>query len=520
MAKHTGRLSPRQRMINLMYLVLTAMLALNVSSDVLDGFTQVEDGLSRSNATMSLRNDAILERLRAFAAQNPEKGGVWLGKAEEVKAETDRLLADVDALKLAIVRKCDGEDGDPANILKTYDMESAGAVMLNPVSREGAKLRGKIDKFRDYITGMVADSVKRSGIEMALSTASVRFKGSDIDRKWEEAKFENQPVVAAVALLTKLQGDIRFAEGEALANLLGSVDAGDLRVNRINAFVIPESRLVMRGDKYSADIVLAAVDTTSRPAVFVNGNKLTNGDGKYEFTAGTAGTFDYSGYLEVMHDDGSVSKHPFSSEYTVIEPVATVSATMMNVLYAGIDNPVSISVPGVDRKSISASMTNGTLVRQGDIWVARPSSVGQDAVISISASGTGGTPHQAGSMTFKVRRLPDPTAYIKSGGDAAMRISGQQPVAKAQLVASPGVGAAIDDGILDIEFKVTSFETVFVDQMGNSIPEKSDGDKFSSRQLDKIKRLARGKRFYVSRIRAIGPDGTERSLSPVEVIVK
>ena len=154
-------------------------------------------------------------------------------------------------------------------------------------------------------------------------------------------------MVAAITLLSKLQNDILYAEGEALSSLLSQVDAGDLRVNELNAYVMPQSRLVMRGGKYSANIVLAAVDTTQRPEIFIKGVKLDNDKGLYEVNTGSTGNFDYTGWLQVTHGDGTVTRHDFASSYTVIEPTATVSATMMNVLYAGIDNPVSISVPGV-----------------------------------------------------------------------------------------------------------------------------------------------------------------------------
>ncbi|MDE6176042.1 MAG: gliding motility protein GldM, partial [Paramuribaculum sp.] len=338
---------------------------------------------------------------------------------------------------------------------------------------------------------------------------------------WEEAKFENQPVVAAVTLLTKLQNDIRYAEGEALATLLANVDAGDVRVNEINAFVIPQSRLVMRGGKYSANIVLAAVDTTARPSIFINGKRLENKNGLYELTAGSTGNFDYSGYLEVAHGDGTVTKHPFSSSYTVMEPSATVSATMMNVLYAGISNPIGISVPGVPNSAISATMTNGTLTRNGDSWSARPAKVGDNAVITVTAT-IDGRQQTVNTTSFRVRKLPDPVAFISYSGASGTpeRYKGGRPISKAQLLASKGIDAAIDDEMLNIDFKVLGFETVFFDSMGNAIPEVSNGALFSQRQLDSFKRLSRGKRFYISRIRAIGPDGVERMLQPVEVIVQ
>ncbi len=521
MGSNNTRLSPRQKMINLMYIVLTAMLALNVSSDVLNGFTQVEEGLTRTNNNVEERNAAILHSLETFAAQNPDKGQRWFDKASEVRRVTQGVYNHIDSLKQLIVIEADGSDGDVANILNRDNLEAASYVMLSGTHPRGEKLRQEIESYCGYIASLMPDTLKRATIEKALSTDPVLRKGTLGKQSWAESKFDNQPVVAAVTLLTKLQNDVKYAEGEALSTLLANVDAGDVRVNELNAFVIPQSRFVMRGGKYSANIVLAAVDTTARPEIYVNGTKLGNDRGLYEINPGSTGSFDYSGYLEVPHGDGSVTRHPFKSAYTVIEPTATVSATMMNVLYAGIDNPISISVPGVATQTVSASMTNGTLTRSGDHWVARPPKVGEEAVVSVTAE-MDGRPMKMTETRFRVRKLPDPTPYIAfkdNNGNTSHYKGGGKGLPKTYLLAAPGIEAAIDDELLNIQFKVQSFETVFFDSMGNAIPEVSDGAQFSQRQKDSFRRLSRGKRFYISRVKAVGPDGITRDLAPIEVIV-
>lgn len=521
MGSNNTRLSPRQKMINLMYIVLTAMLALNVSSDVLNGFTQVEEGLKRTNSNVEERNANLLRTLEAFAAQNPDKGQRWYDKATEVRRVTDEVYRMIDSLKYLIVREADGSDADVDNILNRDNLEAASVVMLSGAHPRGASLRSNIDGYRAYVASLMSDSLKRQSVARALSTDPVGRPGTLGKQSWEESKFDNQPVVAAVTHLTKLQNDVKYAEGEALNTLLANVDAGDVRVNELNAFVIPQSRFVMRGGRYSANIVLAAVDTTARPQIFVNGKQLDNDRGLYEFNAGATGNFDYKGYLEVPHGDGSVTRHPFESSYTVIEPTATVSATMMNVLYAGIDNPISISVPGVANSAVSASMTNGTLTRSGDRWVARPSKVGETATVSVTAQ-MDGRPMKMTETQFRVRKLPDPTPYIAftdKNGNTEHYKGGGRGLSKTLLLGAPGIEAAIDDDLLNIQFQVLSFETVFFDSMGNAIPEVSQGAQFSQRQKDSFRRLSRGKRFYISRVKAVGPDGVTRELVPIEVIV-
>ena len=520
MSANNNKLSPRQKMINLMYIVLTAMLALNVSSDVLDGFTQVHDGLNRSNANVGQRNQAIYSALEAFASQNPEKGQAWLDKASEVRRTTEALYEYVDSLKSAIVCEADGKDGDPENIVSRDDLEAASVIMLSPGNKRGETLRNRIDAYREFVSALMPDTAKRANIQAALSTKPILLKGTLTPQKWEEAQFDQKPVVAAITLLTKLQNDILYSEGEALGSLYAQIDAGDVRVNEINAFVIPQSRIVMRGGTYQANIVLAAVDTTQRPQIYINDKPLESADGLYRLQTGSTGTFDYSGYLEVAHGDGTSTRHDFSSSYTVIEPMATVSATMMNVLYAGIDNPISISVPGIPMSGISASMTNGSLSRSGDLWVAKPSAVGQDAVLTVTAN-IDGRSSTVASHSFRVRKLPDPTAYIPYTDQNGQpeHYKGSKPISKGILQKAASLEAAIDDGLLDTKFRVLNFQTVFFDAMGNALPENSDGANFSQRQRQQIPRLGRGKRFYISGIKAQGPDGTVRELSPMEVII-
>ncbi|MDE5929201.1 MAG: gliding motility protein GldM, partial [Muribaculaceae bacterium] len=282
MAANSSRLTPRQKMINLMYIVLTAMLALNVSSDVLDGFKQVHDGLSVTNSSVADRNTAVYRQLESFAATNPEKGQQWLDKASEVRRSTAALNQYVDSLKLLIVRKADGKDGDPDNIINRDDLEAASVVMLAPGNSLGKQLRERIDAYRAYINGIVSDPAKQQAINATLSTAPVQQAGTLTPKLWEEMKFEQQPAIAAVTILAKMQSDLLNAEGEALGTLLSQVDAGDVRVNELNAYVLPQSRLVMRGGKYSANIVLAAIDTTARPTVYIGGKQLSNDRGLYE----------------------------------------------------------------------------------------------------------------------------------------------------------------------------------------------------------------------------------------------
>ncbi|MDO5570889.1 MAG: gliding motility protein GldM [Bacteroidales bacterium] len=515
-----NKISPRQKMINLMYLVFLAMLAMNVSSDVLNGFRQVDDSLNKSNAGASWRNDIVFEELKALKESNPEKAEYWYNKAFDVRANADSIFNYIQSLKCEIVAFADGDDYDINNINHRESLEATNVVMLSPTSGKGKLLKGKLDSYREILLKDVVSPTDKKVISEYLSTAVPENAAND-SKNWQTAIFENVPVAASVTLLTKMQGDVRNAEGIALNALKSGIDEGDLRVNRINAFVIPSSNNVMRGSKYSARIVLAAIDSTKEPEIFIN-DKLLEGseNGYFETYASSIGSQTLEGYIKVSLPDGSMEKYPFKSYYVVSEPTATVSNTMMNVMYAGIENPISISVPGIPNSQMNASMSNGVLSRKGNEWTAKPTTVGQEAVITVNAQSEGRSVTVA-KTSFRVRQLPDPMPFIEYKDEKGVmkRFKGKTPISKSLLMTAPGIMAAIDDDLLNVDFKVIGFETIFFDSMGNALPEISDGSSFSQRQKDAIRRLSRGKRFFISRVKAVGPDGVERTISPLEVIV-
>lgn len=514
MAIKKRTISPRQKMINLMYVVLMAMLALNISSEVLNGFSIVEESLNRTTANSSKENEALYGNFAEQMKANPQKVKEWFDKATAVKRMSDSLYNFAQSLKEQIVIEADGKDGNIYDIKNKDNLEAASHVMLAPGTGQGKRLYNAINAFRQRILSMVTDPHQRSIIESNLTTKLPK-NAHTMGKNWQEYMFEDMPVAGAVTLLSKLQSDVRYAEGEVLHTLVANIDMKDIRVNKLSAFVIPESKTVISGDQFSAQIVMAAVDTTQQPEIYVGGQRISNG--LYRFTAGAVGEHSFGGYITMRDGSGNVIRRDFTQKYTVVAPSATVSADLMNVLYAGYDNPISVSIPGVPLSAVSASMSGGSFRSIGmGRYIARPSAVGSDVTISV-ASNDNGKSRQMGKFTFHVRKLPDPAAYLSIGTD---RFRGGG-LAKASLMGAPGIKAAIDDGILDIEFKVTGFETVFFDNMGNAVPMASAGASFSERQRETFRKLSRGKRFYISRITAVGPDGITRKLNgSMEVIVK
>ena len=276
--------SPRQKMINLMYVVLMAMLALNVSTEVLEGFSIVEESLSRTTANSTKENLSIYGDFEAQMKKNPAKVKEWFEKATSVKQMSDSLYNLAQELKVAIVKEADGDDGDPQNIENKENLEAATQVMLSPGTQRGKQLFDAINSFRERILSMVSDERQREIIKSNLTTELPKHAHA-MGKNWQEYMFEGMPVAAAVTLLSKLQSDVRYAEGEVLHTLVSNIDVKDIRVNKLDAFVIPEKTTLYPGETFTANIVMAAVDTTMQPEIFINGQTFNLRGGKYSFTA-------------------------------------------------------------------------------------------------------------------------------------------------------------------------------------------------------------------------------------------
>lgn len=507
------KITPRQKMINLMYVVLMAMLALNVSNEVLNGFTLVADKLDLSTQNAMDINQGIYQNFDEQLKANPAKVKMWYDKAMYVRGISDSLFNMAEELKMAIVRQTDGENADIHNLRKPEDLEAAQQIMLT--QGRGKELYNQIVIYRGRVTKMVTDKQKRRIIESNLNT-DVPKEALAMGKNWQQYMFESMPTAAAVTLLTKLQSDVRYAEGEVLHSLVSNIDVKDIRVNEVNAYVVPNSQTIVQGGKFSAQIFMAAVDTTKRPTIYIGGKPINSQKGLYETICNSTGDFTLKGFIEMINGSGEKVRREFEQKYTVVAPSATLSADIMNVLYAGYDNPISVSVPGVSTSQISVSMTGGNLIQKGDgHYIARPTNVGGEAVFTVNANHDG-RQQEMGKFTYRVRKLPDPTAFLPTG---ETNFKGGK-LSKQALMGCERLGAAIDDGLLDIPFTVKGFETVFFDNLGNAVPEVSNSAAFTDRQKNTMRGLSRGKRFFITKIRAQGPDGIERTLNgAMEVIV-
>ncbi len=516
-------------MIGMMYLVLLALLALTVQSEVLDAFVLVDESLTKTTENFSQKNQMVYADLDQAAAENPVKAGPWKTKADEVKKRSNELVGYIQELKLELVRASEGEDTDAIQEGEVYGMEIGGKDNMDKpgehmITRgKGKQLQSAIEEYREYLLSLVgegAPSVKES-IATNLNTDDPPPR-QGITHTWVTERFDHKPLIAVVALMTKLQSDVRNAESDIIQYLHSQIETG-FSFNMLEATVIPKSNYVTQGGEYRAEVFLAAFDTTQAPTVLVGQYDSTvRDDGTVEYNmvgsydslpveqgrgifrrqASTIGPKRWAGLIQIKNLDGSLTKKPFRESFTVAPASLVVAPTRMNVFYLAVDNPVEISVPGYPSESISASINNGRINGSGNKWTVRPTREG-NAAVSVAVT-VDGQRRGMGSKPFRVKTVPDPYPTI------AGRTKGV--ISTSNILRELGLKASMPEWFeFELEFNITEFSVSAT--VGGFYQEKrTTGANFTSEQRDLIRNLGPGQRIYFQDIKAVGPDGTERDL--------
>jgi gliding motility-associated protein GldM len=526
-----GKETPRQKMIGMMYLVLTAMLALNVSKEVLDAFVLVDHGLQTTTEAFAAKNASAYDEFAMAYEQNPAKVGDWKNKADEVKKRTDELYDYIQECKLDIIRTKDESAIHEGHIdwheVKVLDNLETGAQVM--ITEEGGRrykeLQGQIEGLRDYLLSIIEDheayAATVEAIEQNLSTEPPDKlqhgnKKSEM-LTWQSGYFEGLPLAAVVTLLSKMQADARNVEAEMINYLRDQVGAGDFRVNVLEAVVVPNSSYVLKGQEYRAEVFLAAYDSTNMPEIILNDGSRLNvkaGKGIYSFTSPNAGFRKWGGTIQI-ESQGNLITRTFASEYEVAEPTATISATAMNVFYRGVDNPVAISAGGVAESDVDAEISSGHRINRVSPgkYTVKPGVQSDEAIVSVFARVDGGR-RLMNRMSFRVKDIPNPNARVEG-------IRGSEGVLSAgQLAGLQEVLAIADDFLFEVEFTVTSFSIGFTDANGIYVTQDSPNNRFTSQQLSIFRNMRSGQVISISQVKAIGPDGRVRTLNPINIRVR
>jgi len=495
-----GKETTRQKMINIMYLVLLAMLALNVSDTILNAFKNLNDSLdaSKSNASASL--DQIFSGFQNNDLKNkPERAQPLWDKAQKAKAYAEELNKEIQRLKDEFRNAGGGMDEETGDFVLRENMDIAQNIMIN--KKEGEKLKAKINDTRTKLIALL-DAKDRENVSFLLE-AKDPIKSVN-GKKWEDVNFgEGTPLTAANTILTKIQQDLKVAETEVVKKLFGAMNQTQMTLDVFKAVAVPSGSYVIQGQPYKADVFLTASDSKSNPSITVNGASLAVKDGVGTYTGGTStvGSFTWKGTIRVKQADGEIKIYETQPiTYQVAKPSATVSSTNLNVIYAGIPNPFSISAPGFSLESIKANISEGSLSGSAGKYIVNVpgSMIGDQVTINVSANSDGKT-LSLGSNVFRVKPVPNPVA--KFAGKMGGAISGNKLALENQVL------AVLENFEFDVKVKVIKFTVTVVKPRQDAQPYFCSGDTFNAQAKAAVSNLPFKSVVYIDNIMAQMPDG-------------
>ena len=563
-------------MIGMMYLVLTALLALNISKEVLNGFVKVENSLQNTQHTLKGKVSETLTTLEVKYAQNKEKVGPFMDKAREVREQSDELVNYITQLKGRCMATSEGKYDDGlsndfadfigkdasgmdttmslAAIQKKDEYQELTAFMVGSEPQNpkfdpndpwsAVALKKNLEAYRDYLKELrLTDSQgnTRELPEYIKVQLDERFTFEDEleDGKevlWEAANFFDVPLAAVMPLMSKMIIDVQDAQEDVLSWLLGGIEAKSYKFTNLMPIVVPESNYILRGDSIRADVLLAAYDATNAPDIFVDGKKWdgrdssmltyegletlgigSDGMGKLRIpTKGMQlGDMSFKGLIRYQGPDGNIEPYAFMTPMiTVAEPALVVSPTKMNVFYRGVPNPVEVSVPGVPQDKIDVRIDGGhSIKRQSDgTYVVEPNKNSSVREANITVS--------AELPDGSKKTLPSRKFRVKRIPDPVAFWTGKRPVdkgiTKAEILSFAPVAARMEGFDFDVQVRVKSF-TLRISKDGSFSDLPSGNNRITPDQQEALKRVRRGNILYLEDILVSMPDGTERGLPPMKL---
>ena len=500
---------PRQKMINIMYLVLTALLALNVSSEILNAFKVVDQSLTTSNTNLSSANETLYKSLQAKVADpvTAEKAKIWNAKAEQAKKLSGDLYSFIDGIKTKLKAEAGSKmvtiDGKQVEQFKEDDLEAATRLFGNGPG--GQKLGPQLEqKLKDYKAAMLAiDPEIKTQFASTLSVDGAAASGQDGKVKsFTDAYFHMTPTVAGITLLSKFQNNVKNSENQVVTFCHAKVGEVKVKFDKTGVLIGQSANYVMPGQEIEVTAGIGAYSSAAAPQISINGSgvSVVDGQGKYKFPASGAGAHTVPVTIRYKDQDGNEKTETKNVEYTVGTPGgAAVMLDKMNVFYIGVDNPVTIGSPtGWDKTNVS--MSGGSIGGSGSNRTVRVSAIGP-ASITVTADG------KSSQFAFRVKKIPDPVFKVGSGKARvpAVEFKNQQ-FCRADLIGFD----------FDLRYSVSS-ATVFFGGTGfpNPVQGTINGNSLAGISA-LIQRCGPGSSIAFTNIKVQGPDGT-RSIDEASI---
>lgn len=454
-----GGQSPRQKMINLMYLVFIAMLALNMSKEVLSAFGLLNERLAESNTATEARNTAFMDNLATKAIEQPEQYGVVKEKADQItslSSDFDSYIEEIKTNMMATVKEGEEENYEVQDKADYLDQTFFQGDNYSP---EGQAFVDKINEYRNGVLELVGDTYPdvASDIEKKFSTDPVTRKSDNIEVDWLKYHFEGFPLVASRTKLTQMQNDVKTANSEILSKMLAGQQATALSFTQYNTLLEQEKSAFYSGEPFKGGIVLGRKDPNTRPnrvELTLDGRPLSeeqysiqNGKVMLNISAGSPGDHKIEGNL-IFLEDGEETEIPVDLSFATISKPnsAVIAADKMNVVYRGVDNPMTVSIPGIPDNKVNASGAGLSKV-SGSKYVMRPQGGNN---VTITASGTLPDGQRVSSNAeFRIKGIPAPVGTVR-GEDGIVRM-------QRQGLEISTIGALLKDFDFDLNLNVTGF---------------------------------------------------------------
>jgi gliding motility-associated protein GldM len=550
-----GKETPRQKMIGMMYLVLTALLAMNTSKQVLQGYLSVSESLGASKKSLEENNKPVTSAfegtINGNAAAKPYYDRAL--EAQKVLNELYKYIGDVRSFVVAETEPKANKDTKIADTLNLrhmekiddYDMPTTVLIGSEPKTPKtgpntASELKEKMNQAHDKLVALLDKMQKTDGEHLlkddyeGLKKKIASIKPVDskriedgIEFNWEMDNFYHLPLAAVYTTFNKLQSDVKNVEAEILQVFSGASGKLAIKFDHLEAKVIAPSSYIQAGQQYVADIMLVASSskTAKGDLEFLVGADsasgtggtpipIENGMGKYSVGTGGQGEQTFKGIVKFKKPDGSFDRYPFSATYMVAAPAIAIEPEKMNVFYIGVDNPIAVSAAGVSPTDLVVNATGGGVTKTGGAggkFVLRFTTPGECS-ISVSAKTKDGTKPQGPPKKFRVKKIPDPVAKV--GGK-----TGNVEMKKAELAAIGGVGAELAGFDFDARFTVVSFELSAVVK-GALKSEPCQGNNLSGSAKQILSSAGVGSKIFIENVKAKGPDGTIRSIPGVTIKVK
>ncbi|MFY9243222.1 MAG: gliding motility protein GldM [Polaribacter sp.] len=447
-----GKMSPRQKMINLMYLVFIAMLAMNMSKEVLSAFGFMNEKLDKNNVSTTEKNNEAYANLATKASEQKEKFGKLNAQANEIKKYSADFYSYLGELKTKMTTdiedKTDYESMDKTDFLDTYFFKG------DAYTAEGQEFIDKVNGYRTNVSNTLGENNKFETVLNERFNTEVEIDSDGKEIPWLKYRYEGFPLVASLTNLTQMQADIKNTESDIVSALLGGKLEEALSLNNYTGIVRLNKTAYFAGERVTGEVVLGRYDASLVPdKVILNGadatNAVKNGQVIIDMAAGNVGEKNIKGTI-FFTENGEEIPVNFESKYSVIaEPSsAVVSADKMNVVYRGLDNPISVSLPGVGDNNLKVSASGGALSGSGSKYSLRPAG-GDVATINVSATLSSGKTVNS-KATFRIKDIPAATGMVR-GQFGTVRMP------KSSLGNSP-ITAGIPDFEFELNINVVSFK--------------------------------------------------------------